>query len=255
MSMDFLRQLIDLTVNEPQSIRTLPIPVSLEILVLGPHPDDFDVIGVTLRLLKLNGNRIEVGVVRSATGVEHSYRPCLTMEAKSQIRENEQRKSCQFFGLSEINLTFLNLEEDEEGPIRSPKNLNCLREFIRPRLPDIVFLPHGSDTNGGHRSVYAMISQLASMTNHPLILFLSIGPRTFHVRIHTFTEFEEEEAIWKGQLLRIHDSQQHRNLKTRGHGFDERILDSNRKMAQRISIGVPYAEAFQVEFYGASGAK
>jgi LmbE family N-acetylglucosaminyl deacetylase len=250
MDVDFLRQLTELTVNEPRSIRSLWIPASLKILVLGPHPDDFDAVGVTLYILKQNGNKIDVGVVRSATGVEDSYRPRLTPEARAQLRENEQLNSCLFFGLSQTNLTFLNLDEDEEGPVSSPKNLGCLRDFLLPRLADIVFLPHGNDTNGGHRSMYAMISHLASVAGYPLVLFLSIGPRTIRMRIDAYTEFGEEEANWKARLLRIHGSQQHRNLKTRGHGFDERILGSNRKTAQQLSIGFPYAEAFQVEFYG-----
>jgi LmbE family N-acetylglucosaminyl deacetylase len=208
--------------------------------VVGPHPDDFDAIGVTLRLLQQNGNAIQAGVVRSSTGVEDDYRPGLTAEAKARLREDEQRRSCQFFGLPETNLTFLNLDEDEEGPISSDLNLSCLREFVLPRLPNIVFLPHGNDTNAGHRSIYAMMSNLASETGQPLVLFLSAGPRTTHMRIDAYTEFDQKDANWKARLLRIHDSQQHRNLKTRRYGFDKRILDCNQKAAQQLSIVAPY---------------
>ncbi len=253
MDADFLRLLTSLTKTEPQCVHSLAIPASLKILMLGPHPDDFDTIGVTLRFFKQNGNRIDVGVVRSVTGVEDSYRSGLTPEAKAQLRENEQRNSCLFFGLSMTNLTFINLDENEEGPISSAKNMSNLRNFVLPRQPDIVFMPHGNDTNGGHRNVYAMMSKLASQADQTLVLFLSMGPRTIRMRTDVYTEFEEEEANWKAQLLRIHDSQQHRNLTTRGYGFDDRILDSDRRIAQRLSIKAPYAEAFEVEFYGFSG--
>lgn len=250
MDVDYWRQLKKLMIRGPCSIRSVSIPASYKIMVVSPHPDDFDAISVTLRLLKQNGSRIDVGVVRSVTGVEGSYRSGLSPVEKVKLRENEQRSSCLFFGLPMANLTFLNLDEDEEGPINSPKNLSRLKDFILPRLPDIVFLPHGSDTNRGHRSMYAMMSYLASTTGYPPVLLLNIGPRTIRILIHAYTEFEKEEANWKGELLRIHDSQQHRNLTTRGYGFDERILESNRKTAQRLSIGAAYAEAFQIELYG-----
>jgi LmbE family N-acetylglucosaminyl deacetylase len=48
-------------------------------LALAPHPDDFDAIGVTLKHIRRNGNPIEVGVVRTGSGVEDSYRPDLTL--------------------------------------------------------------------------------------------------------------------------------------------------------------------------------
>lgn len=231
-------------------MRSFSIPVSLSILMFGPHPDDFDCMAITFQLLKRNGNIIEVGVVRSATGIEDSYRLGLTPESKARLRENEQRDSCSFFGLPNTNLTFLELEENMEGPIISNKNLNRLRNYFLSKRHNIVFLPHGSDTNGGHKSIYTMLSKLLNKANHPVTLFLSIGPRTTKIQIDVYTEFEQKDADWKGKLLRIHDSQQHRNLTTRGYGFDERILNSNQNTAQLLSIGAPYAEGFQLEFYG-----
>jgi hypothetical protein len=62
-----------------------------------------------------------------------------------------------------------------------------------------------------------------------------------------------EEAAWKGELLRFHRSQHQRNLNHRGHGFDDRILRMDRQSAEACSLDVPYAEAFELEFYGAKG--
>lgn len=253
MDTDIKKLIVNVLAQSPCSLMSLAIPPCFRILMLGPHPDDFDSVGVTLRLLKENANRIDAGVGRSVTGIEDSYHPSLTPEMKAQIRENEQRTSCLSFGLPMKNLTFLDLEEDEEGPVNSSKNTDDLRKYLLPRQPDIVFLPHGNDTNGGHRSVYAMVSKLTPELGKPLALFLSMSPRTVDMRIDAYTQFGEDEANWKGHLLRIHDSQHQRNLNTRGHGFDHRVLETNRAAAQQLSIEAPYAEAFQIELCGFPG--
>src|SRR4030042_5702250 len=98
----------------PTAITELSLPNTLRLLVLAPHPDDFDEIGVTLRFLSRNGNSIDIGVVRTGSGVEDSYRPGLTLADKADLREREQRRSLQFFGLPENPLTFLPLANDTE---------------------------------------------------------------------------------------------------------------------------------------------
>lgn len=40
-----------------------------------------------------------------------------------------------------------------------------------------------------------------------------------------------------------------RNLRTRGHGFDDRILDYNRQTARDLSLSEKYAEAFEIEIF------
>lgn len=236
--------------DRPLSIRSIRFPSALRLLVLGPHPDDFDAIGVTLRYFKENGNTIHVGVVRSGSGVQDSYCSSPTLETKAAIREAEQRRSGRFFGLPDTGLTFLRLEEDQEAqPIETPANLSHLREFVLPIRPDIVFLPHGNDTNAGHQRIYAMFRQIALEADYPLAALLNKDPKTVDMRIDVYTEFGEEEAKWKAQLLRFHDSQQRRNLDTRGHGFDERILNTNRQIAQEIPTEAEYAEAFELEPY------
>ena len=61
--------------------------------------------------------------------------------------------------------------------------------------------------------------------------------------------YDEAAARWKAALLRCHDSQQQRNLNTRGRGFDERILDHERAGATRLGCAEPYAEIFEVEHF------
>ena len=61
--------------------------------------------------------------------------------------------------------------------------------------------------------------------------------------------FDEEESLWKREMLRFHQSQQTRNLEIRGIGFDDRILATNTKIASELNIDSKYAEGFQIEFF------
>lgn len=65
--------------------------------------------------------------------------------------------------------------------------------------------------------------------------------------------FGQDEADWKAELLRCHDSQHQRNLHARGHGFDDRILDVNKAIARELLIGDKYAEAFEIELHNVGG--
>jgi hypothetical protein len=50
-------------------------------------------------------------------------------------------------------------------------------------------------------------------------------------------------------MLRFHQSQQTRNLQTRGQGFDDRILKVNAAIAKQLKVDLAYAEGFQVELF------
>lgn len=234
--------------GDPRSIDRLGLPNSLRVLVLAPHPDDFDAIGVTLRFLSRNGNAIDVGVVRTGSGVEADYRPGLSLNGMAELRESEQRRSLAFFGLPEDRLTFLRLGNDaEDQPVDSPENCVAIQAFVDAKAPDIVFLPHGNDTNSGHRVMYSLLSQVARRSGRALAAFLNRDPKTIDLRMDLYLPFGQTEADWKAELLRFHDSQHQRNLRTRGHGFDDRILAVNRAIARELSLSCPYAEAFQIE--------
>jgi len=234
----------------PGAIPELSLPNTLRLLVLAPHPDDFDEIGVTLRFLSRNGNSIDIGVVRTGSGVEDSYRPGLTRADKADLREREQRRSLQFFGLPENRLTFLPLANDaEDQPVESPENCAALEAFVMEKAPDIVFLPHGNDTNSGHRVMVSLFRQVARRSGRTLAAFLNRDPKTIEMRIDLYMPFGQDEADWKAELLRFHDSQHQRNLYTRGHGLDDRILNENRSIARELSLDDEYAEAYEVELY------
>ncbi len=235
-------------INHPLSIRDGCICKTQKLLVVAPHPDDFDAIGATLKCLSGNGNPLEVIVACTGSGVEDSYRPGLTLDSKTQLREEEQRNSARFFGLSGDCLTFLHLKNDEDDQaLDTVENLITLEESILPKKPDVIFLPHWNDTNAGHRSIYSLVRQFALRSHLPLTLLLTRDPKTVSIRMDLYLPFGESEAAWKAELLRFHDSQQQRNLNTRRHGFDERILSHNRQIASELLLAEPYAEAFELE--------
>jgi len=226
-----------------------PLPAGLHVAVLGPHPDDFDAIAVTLRRFRETGNTISVAVLSDgASGVEDCYCVPPSDERKTEIRQMEQRASCRIFGLPDSALEFLPLSIDAAGePANTPANAEIIGDHLVRIGPDIVFLPHGNDQKPGHRNVYALFQQAAARYSAPMVAFLNRDPKTLSCRVDACTRYGEEDARWKARLLRCHDSQQQRNLNTRGHGFDERILEHDRRNAAEYG-GAPYAEAFQIEF-------
>ncbi len=237
--------------DRPSSFRSLSVPAGRKVLLVGPHPDDFDEVGVTLRLLMEKGHAIAAAVARTGSGVEDSYCPSPTTERKAAIREDEQRASCRFFGLPDENLVFLDLDEDAgQNPMESARNGMILERAIARHRPDLVFLPHGRDTNKGHQRMYAMFRRIAASQSRPMAALLFRDPKTTGMTVDLYTEFGEDEAEWKARLLRFHDTQHQRNLNTRNRGIDDRILEVNRTIAKELSLDAPYAEAFEVELYG-----
>ena len=236
----------------PVFLRSLRVPKQLVILVLAPHPDDFDEIAITMRFFKDNGDPIQVAVLSSgASGVEDGFCSPPTRQVKGEIREQEQRKSWQVFGLSESYLAFLRLEENDAGNIvLNDANVQRVRDHFLAIRPDCVFLPHGRDTNIDHQRVYAMFRRIATEAGYPITAFLNRDPKTISMRHDVYTVFGEKDAEWKGWLIRFHESQQQRNLNTRNHGLDERILRLNRAIAKENLQLDMYAEAFEIEFFG-----
>jgi LmbE family N-acetylglucosaminyl deacetylase len=235
--------------RRPLTLQELAIPSGLRVLVLAPHPDDFDAIGVTLRWFRDHAAAIELAVVTSgASGVEDSFCTPPTPVVKGAAREDEQRASCRFFGLPEACVSFLRLREDDEGhPIEDGPALGRIRERLEAARPDVVCLPHGNDTNAGHRRIYSLLHRAADGLAHPPLAWLNRDPKTIGMRADLCVPFGESEAAWKGELLRFHASQQQRNLRARGYGLDERILRVNRAIARELGLAAPYAEAFEIE--------
>ncbi len=233
--------------GEPFNLLSIEWERSDRILVLAPHPDDFDVIAVTLRHFHHNGNPLNVAVARGGSGVDDDYPGAKDADSKAELRCEEQLSSLRYFGLPLECLTFVDMENDREGQmIDSYFNFDTVEGLLRKFEPNIVFLPHGNDTNSAHRAMYRHVSDaLQCMPVKPLAL-LVCDPKTIAMRIDLYTPFDREDAEWKAQMLRLHDTQQQRNLRKRGKGFDERILDVDRIAATKLNLYLPFAETFEI---------
>jgi LmbE family N-acetylglucosaminyl deacetylase len=217
------------------------------VLVLAPHPDDFDEVGVTMRRLQRAGGTIRLAVLSSsANGVEDGFVDPPSEARKAAAREEEQRRSLAFFGLGPDRFSFERLPTDEGGYLTDEgAGRAAVRRLLTGEAFDIVVLPHGRDTNPDHRLVWAWWRAASAL--HPPAAWLFRDPKTIAMRLDLAAPFGEAEAAWKGELLRHHLSQQERNLHQRGFGLDERILRVNRDTARLAGLAEPYAEGFEAE--------
>lgn len=237
----------------PRSLRELVFARPLGILVLAPHPDDFDAIGLTLRHLAAQGHALHVAVLTSgASGVDDGFEGAFCDADKAALREREQRESCAFFGLPQERLQFLRLwgsggsDADGSAARDSPEDSAALEAWMAARPADLLFMPHGNDSNRTHRRTCETARALATELQLRAWACLNQDAKTVGMRVDLYFDFDEEEAAWKAQLLRFHRSQQTRNLRTRGTGFDARVLQVNRQAAQTLPTLRPYAEAFEL---------
>lgn len=225
-----------------------PITPGTRAVVLAPHPDDFDAVAVTLMHFLAAGGDLRVAVLTAGASGVHDMPDAPTSQgAKAALRETEQRASCDAFGLAPEALRFLRLAEDHDGHLLATAAAReAIAGVLRELEPALVFMPHGNDTNPTHQRVHALFAEIAATLPWPLTALLNRDPKTVTMRHDLFTVFGAQEAAWKGQLLRLHASQHQRNLRTRGHGFDERILAMNRETARRELDGADYAEVFEI---------
>lgn len=238
--------------SSPLHLPNLALPAPLKVLALAPHPDDFDAIGVTMRLLHSQGHEIHVAVVTTgASGIKDGWNGLCSNADKADMREAEQRASCRFFGLPAERLTFLRLWEDaDEHPTDDAAERTRMRSYLSALRPDLVFLPHGNDSNATHRRNYDTFRSIAVQDNLKLWACLNQDAKTISMRADLYTCFGNEDAAWKADLLRLHRSQHERNLKTRGIGFDQRVLDVNRASAADVRAAQTYAEVFELQRFG-----
>ena len=218
-------------------------------LIMAPHPDDFDAVAVTLRRIADWGAEMFLDVLTTgASGVDNAFAP--TWEQKVAVREAEQQEACQLFGLPEDHLRFHRLAEDKEGHMREDlENETRVRAILDRASPAGVVLPHGNDTNADHQRTYRIFDRWARGRARSVSGLLIRDPKTVAMRLDVVTPFHETEANWKARILRLHQSQQQRNLSSRGCGFDERILRVNREIAKEAGLAAPFAEGFEVVDY------
>jgi len=131
-----------------------------------------------------------------------------------------------------------------------------MKHYLETMSPDMVLMPIGKDTNKTHQWVYTVFKEWATETNRKIVAFYCEDPKTTDIRPDLYVLFNEKSAAWKRDLLKIHDSQQQRNIRQNGSGFDERILGLNRagferlmKSQDMVDQSACYAEVFEVEIF------
>lgn len=237
--------------EDPQSLAELNTPPALRLLVLAPHPDDFDEVAVTMRYFSESAADITLAVLTGgASGVLDSFVTPATDARKIAIREIEQADALEFFGLPPDHVVFLRLPVSADGELRlDAAAREALAALFHGIEPDIVMLPHGDDTNAGHRRTFAAFRQMAATARNHVLGLYQRDPKTINIRVDAYLSFDESESQWKRQMLRFHRSQQERNLEQRGSGLDDRILALNARTAAELQIDDSYAEGFQVELF------
>jgi LmbE family N-acetylglucosaminyl deacetylase len=248
------------------------VPSQARVMVLGPHPDDPESVAITCRLLVRSGCDLHYAIVSmSPSGVEDQYaqtshdRHSVPLrERKIAIRKREQIMSAGTLGLTEDRIAFLHLEENNGGiPLDCPENKARIELLLESAAPDIVIMPAGKDANQTHAWVHRVFREYARISGagrkRPMVGLYNEDPKTTAIETDLFVLFGEESAKWKGALLRIHDSQQQRNMRLRQVGFDERILQVNRQRYERLlesdsrkKFSAGYAEVFEIELFGSS---
>lgn len=246
MKLDFLRP----DAHGHRDLRRLNWPSGLKVLVLAPHPDDFDAIGVTMKYLQEAGHDVHVAVSVTGSGIDEEYGAGMSLKDRQDCRIREQQDSLRFFGLPDDRLRFLHLHNEPDDQLaENEANRQALAAVVHEVRPDLLFSPHGNDTNRAHRAMYALACRIAQDADWPVALLLNRDAKTVDMRTDFYLDFDESTAQWKGALLRFHDSQQQRNLKVRGYGFDERVLRLNRAIAKELQTGLPYAAAYEVRLF------
>ena len=245
MKLDFLRPN-----TLSRDLRQLDWPGSLKVLVLAPHPDDFDAIGVTMKYLQESGHDLHVAVCVTGSGIDEEHGAKMSLKDRQDCRIREQQDSLRFFGLPKERLRFLHLNNAPDDQLaEDEENRQALAAIVHEVRPDLLFSPHGNDTNRAHRAMYALVCRIAQDVAWPVALLLNRDAKTVDMRTDFYLDFDEDAAQWKSYLLRFHDSQQQRNLKVRGYGFDERVLRLNRAIAKELQTKLPYAAAYEVRLF------
>jgi LmbE family N-acetylglucosaminyl deacetylase len=254
--------------NELQdgSTKKVRFPTEGKVLVLGPHPDDPECAAVTCRLLMRFGCDLWYTIVdMSPSGVEDRYvkkwgrENSIPLEkTKIEIRRMEQISAAEMFGLTQERITFLGIEGAKE--LSTTENLTRMNEHLESVAPDIVIMPAGNDSNQTHVWVHQAFRQcvksIALKKQKPVVALYNEDPKTIEMRHDLFVLFGDESGDWKRALLRVHTSQQQRNIHSRGIGFDERILNMNhlryrlfRESLSTVDGSAKYAEVFEIELF------
>ena len=189
-------------------------------------------------------------MAETGSGIDKVYGAGMTQAERTRLRVMEQTGSFGYLGLQEGSYRFLALDNAADDQVADTAgNRQILEKIVRDIRPDMLFMPHGNDTNRAHRAMYAMMKTIAASVEWPVAMMMNSDVKTVEMRKDFYLAFDERQAQWKSRLLRYHDSQHQRNLRDRGYGFDERVLSLNHRTAAGLDLTFPYAASFELELY------
>ena len=193
------------------------------------------------------------------SGVTDGYNGAVTDNDKRQLRQREQLASCRLFGPDAFGqnaerIHFLKLSKSDSGSFYvTAENCQQIVDQIRWSGAGILILPHGHDSNKTHQFCAELVVQACKEMDWRGEIWFNRDEKTLAMRDDLFITFDQDKANWKAQLLRAHQSQQHRNQETRGHGFDERVLQMNARTADSLGLSSTqpfYVESFEIQRFG-----
>ncbi len=241
--------MFNIGVDKMLDISKSDIPNGLRVLALAPHSDDFDINAITLKYFQQGGATIKLDVFSLDNGVDADFEP---QTPPAEIRKREQLASLSFFDLDVEAVTFVDTVCDQTGQtVYHPQNMQTITDSIEAFAPDVILTPHPNDSNSAHQSVVKMLYEVK--VKRDIIVMHNHDPKTFEMKPNAFMPFDSEQARWKAKLLRHHESQHSRNLKTRGYGFEDRILNVSREIAKKYKLNCEYTELFEVLKLGSTG--
>lgn len=196
----------------------------MNILAIGPHPDDIE-IGCAGTLIKYAQKGHDVFFLLMTKG---------GMGGDVEVRYKEQIKATDIIGAKDI---FWGGFEDTELQNRTNEIIHVIEDYIKKIKPDFIFVNFFDDTHQDHRATNRSVLSAARYVKN--VMFYEV-PTTSNFIPNVFVDIGSELDI-KIEALKAHSSQ---IMKTNIQGLS--IIDIARSSAhfRGVQGRVPLAEGF-----------
>jgi LmbE family N-acetylglucosaminyl deacetylase len=219
----------------------------MNILALGSHPDDIEVLCAgTLLKYKKRGAAIKLALTTSGNIGSNIID---SREEIAATREKEQLKAAEYYG-AEVRF----LRYDDEGLQDSPELRRDIINVIRWADPDVIFTNYPGDMSTDHNKTGEVVGRVMlslpgknvpadepPITKSPSLFYWDTAAGVgFHPEVYIDITEEWDEKI---EALSCHESQYAWMDTFQIHGFTDhcRILSEFRG----LQCGVKYAEGFR----------
>ena len=211
----------------------------MNIVVIAPHPDDESIgCGGTIRLHVDRGDHVSVVFLSSGeAGLKH-----LAREEAWRVREDEARSAAIILGIASTNFLrqpdwFLGDDID--------RTANLLRPLLERERPGLIYVPHSFEWHPDHQAAIPILqTALAALDTFAssLLAYEVWTPLREHDRVENVTS----KMKHKLRAVRCYRSQ------LEGFRYDRAVLGLGIYRGA-LTLGCPFAEAFQSVHYRRSG--